>query len=333
MSLLDVEGLRVEFDTMRGVVPAVRGVSYAVEAGETLGIVGETGCGKSVTASCVLGLLPSPPARITATRLAFDGTDMLVGGRLSYPAAGRIRGRGISMIFQDPSSALNPVFPIGDPLCALLRTHFGLVGAAARDKAVSWLGRVGLPSPAAVMSKYPHELSGGMKQRVAIAMALACEPKLVIADEPTTALDVTIQAQVLDLLAALQAETGIGLIFISHDLGVVRKMCHRVMVMYAGQVVESATREQLFTRPRHPYTRGLFAARPTLRGHAEMPVPGVGATGRAPLAAIRGSVPRLADLPPGCAFAPRCSRADERCGVDAPRLEEGVACWHPGESA
>jgi peptide/nickel transport system ATP-binding protein len=335
--LLEVGGLEVSFDTPGGRVAAVRGVSLRVGRGETLGVVGETGSGKSVTTSALMGLLPMPPAHVRAERLTFDGRTLLRGERLDISAVERERGRGMAMIFQDPSSALNPVFPIGDPLKAVLARHAGLRGARANARAVELLDHVGLPDPAHLLGRYPHQLSGGQKQRAAIAMALAARPALLIADEPTTALDATVQAQVLALLKTLQRETGVAMIFISHDLGVVSRVCARVAVMYAGRIVEEAPVERLFAAPAHPYTRGLFAARPTLRrpsmlGEGAL----VPARERIPLLAIPGSVPPLSRLPAGCAFHPRCRLATGRCAAEAPGLEEvrsggRVACFHPVE--
>ncbi|MBM3463492.1 MAG: ABC transporter ATP-binding protein [Armatimonadetes bacterium] len=326
--VLELRDLHVYFHTLGGRVHAVRGVDLEVRPGETLGLVGETGCGKSATASALMGLIAEPPGEVLASRLHFRGKDLLAGAasgrdrlrRLSATAVAEVRGGGISMIFQDPSAALNPVFSVVDPIRAVLRHHLMLDAPRAQTRALEWLAHVGLPDPEAVAGKYPHQLSGGMKQRVAIAMALAPEPALVLADEPTTALDVTVQAQVLALLRGLQEETRIGLLFITHDLGIVAEMCHRVAVMYAGRVVEEAPVKELFEAPRHPYTRGLFAARPTLHG------------GRERLAAIPGAVPPPSAIPSGCPFHPRCPRAQAKCAAQMPVLEgdpHRAACFFP----
>lgn len=334
--LLELKNLQVSFDTPGGRVKAVRGVSLSLERAETLGIVGETGSGKSVTTSALMGLLAMPPAHISAEHLQFDGRTLLRGTRLDMRAVEAARGRGMGMIFQDPSSALNPVFPIGDLMLAVLARHASLRGQAARARAIELLEQVGLPEPARQLGRYPHEMSGGMKQRAAIATALAARPAMLIADEPTTALDATVQAQVLALLRKLQEDTGIAMIFISHDLGVVSRVCSRVAVMYAGRIVEEAPVARLFSTPAHPYTRGLFTARPVLRrpsllAEAASQVP---ARDRIPLLAIPGAVPPLSELPSGCAFHPRCRLASGRCATDVPPLEKvtgggRVACFHP----
>lgn len=334
-ALLDARNLRVSFDVPAGPLQAVRGVDLRLERGEALGIVGETGSGKSVATSALLGLLP-PTARVEADVLTFADRPLLRGGAIDPSAVAAVRGRGIGMIFQDPSSALNPLLSIGRVMGDVLRRHQGLRGAMARTRAVELLGRVGLPEPDRVFDAHPHQLSGGMKQRAAIATALAARPTLLVADEPTTALDATVQAQVLALLATLQRDSGVAMIFISHDLAVVSRVCSRVAVMYAGRIVEEAPVQRLFSAPAHPYTRGLFAARPVLRrpsklDEAQAFVP---ARERLPLLAIPGAVPPLSALPAGCAFHPRCRLATGRCASETPSLvpmDEGgaVACFYP----
>ena len=314
--LLEVEDLRVTFDTPRGAARAVDGVDFSLAAGETLCIVGESGCGKSVTALSIMGLVPSPPARVTG-RVRFEGRD-LVG--LPSRALADLRGDRIAMIFQEPMTSLNPSFTVGDQLTEVLRRHRGLDAAAARAAAIEMLRRVRIPAPERRVDEYPHRLSGGMRQRVMIAMALLCAPALLIADEPTTALDVTIQAQVLALMRTLRTETGTSIVLITHDLGVVAEMADRVVVMYAGQVVEQAPVAALFAMPQHPYTVGLMGA-----------IPAIDAP-RARLAAIDGMVPAATAMPEGCRFAERCPFADARCRAEAPPLAEVRAghlsrCW------
>jgi peptide/nickel transport system ATP-binding protein len=309
--LLAIDDLKTHFYTRDGVVRAVDGVSYAVDAGETLAVVGESGCGKSVTALSILRLVPSPPGRIVGGAIRFQGADLLA---LSETEMRGIRGNEISMIFQEPMTSLNPVLTVSRQIGETLRLHQGLDAAAAQRRCVEMLRLVRIPEPERRARQYPHELSGGMRQRVMIAMALACNPKLLIADEPTTALDVTIQAQILDLMRELKAKIGAAIILITHDLGVVAEMAQRVVVMYAGRKVEEAPVRALFGGPCHPYTVGLLAS-----------VPRLGATlGRhAPprLAEIPGTVPSLREPIIGCAFAPRCSLATERCRREAPPLE------------
>ena len=288
--LLDVRGLTTSFHTRDGVVRAVTGVDLHVNRGEILGLVGESGCGKSVTSLSLMRLI-ARPGRIEAGEVIFDGTDLL---KLPEKRMREIRGNRVSMIFQQPTSSLNPVYSVGHQLGEVLELHRNMKKRAARDRSLELLRMVGIPDPKRRLSAYPHELSGGMAQRVMIAMALACEPELLIADEPTTALDVTIQAQILDLMRGLQADTGTAIILITHDLGVVAEMCDRVAVMYAGEIVEQASVQNLFADPQHPYTRGLIGSVPTL---GEV---------REELATIPGSVPNLIDLPQGCRFAPRC---------------------------
>jgi len=321
--LLRVEDLRIHFHTRDGVVRAVDGVSFDVARGETLAIVGESGCGKSVTSMSILRLLPMPPARIASGRIVFEGTDIL---GLTEPQMRAIRGNAIAMIFQEPMTSLNPVLTIGRQISEALMLHRGMSRDDALARSVEMLRKVHIPEAERRLKQYPHELSGGMRQRVMIAMALACGPRLLIADEPTTALDVTIQAQILELMRELREETGASIILITHDLGVVAELAHRVVVMYAGRKVEEAPVEELFARPRHPYTCGLLASMPHLGDSVDE-------TGKR-LVEIPGMVPSLKEPLPGCLFAPRCERASERCRADVPALESHgeahlVACWHP----
>jgi peptide/nickel transport system ATP-binding protein len=313
--LLAIEDLQTHFFTRDGVVRAVDGVSYAVEAGETLAVVGESGCGKSVTALSILRLVPSPPGRIVGGAIRFEGVDLL---QIGEGEMRRIRGNEISMIFQEPMTSLNPVLTVSRQITETLILHQGLTARAAAARAIEMLRLVRIPEPERRARQYPHELSGGMRQRVMIAMALACHPKLLIADEPTTALDVTIQAQILDLMRELKSEIGAAIILITHDLGVVAEMAQRVVVMYAGRKVEEAPVGDLFRRPQHPYTLGLLASVPRLGatlGRAEPPR----------LAEIPGTVPSLRDPIVGCAFASRCAYATERCSREAPPLEAKTA--------
>ena len=330
--LLDVQGLKTYFFTRDGVVRAVDGVSFSVGRGETLAIVGESGCGKSVTSLSILRLIASPPGRTVEGRVMFEGRDLL---DQPEPEMRKIRGDAISMIFQEPMTSLNPVLTIGHQIAEALVLHRGLSREEAGIRAIEMLRLVRMPEPERRVLQYPHQLSGGMRQRVMIAMALACEPRLLIADEPTTALDVTIQAQILDLMRELKTRTGAAIMLITHDLGVVAEMAQRVIVMYAGRKVEEASVADLFalprhpyTRPRHPYTRGLLDSIPKL-GAASRASDGA-AGGR--LAEIAGTVPSLLQPIVGCAFAPRCAYAKERCRVDYPPLEEKArghwaACW------
>jgi len=325
--VLDVEGLRTELRTGRGVIKAVDGVSFALDRGETLAIVGESGCGKSMTALSIMRLVPEPPGRIVGGSVKLDGQDLL---RLDDEAMRAVRGNDVSMIFQEPMTSLNPVLSIGSQISEAVRLHQDLPKSAAMDKAVDMLRRVRIPEPAQRAREYPHQLSGGMRQRAMIAMALACNPKVLIADEPTTALDVTIQAQILDLILSLQQELGTAIILITHDLGVVAETARRVIVMYAGRKIEEAEVERLFAAPQHPYTNGLLASIPRLAL-----VAGESSHGSHRLKEIPGMVPSLADLPPGCAFAPRCSFADERRRREFPPYEQKrpghwAACWHSG---
>ncbi len=309
MALLEVEDLQTHFRTPDGINRAVDGVSFQVEEGETLAIVGESGCGKSVTAMSILRLIPEPPGRI-AGAIRLEGRDLMT---LDDRAMRDIRGNDISMIFQEPMTSLNPVLSIGRQLGETLRLHQGLDQQAAQARAMDMLNLVGISEPARRLSEYPHQMSGGMRQRVMIAMALACNPKLLIADEPTTALDVTIQAQILDLMAELKRRIGAAIILITHDLGVVAEVAERVMVMYAGRKVEEAPVAALFRAPRHPYTQGLLGAVPKLGSSL------TGAETR--LAEIPGTVPSLKQRIVGCVFAGRCPRATELCRQEAPALE------------
>ena len=314
--LLEVDDLRVAFATPRGPAHAVDGVSLAVEAGQTLCVVGESGSGKSVTALAIMGLLASPPATV-AGRIRFEGRD-LVG--LAPRALADLRGDRLAMIFQEPMTSLNPAFTVGSQLAEVLVRHRGMGAQAARDASVEMLRTVRIPAPERRVDDFPHRMSGGMRQRVMIAMALLCKPALLIADEPTTALDVTIQAQVLALMRGLGRETGTSIVLITHDLGVVAQMADRVAVMYAGQVVEQAPVEALFRMPQHPYTVGLMGAIPSV------------AAPRARLAAIEGMVPAATAMPAGCRFASRCPFADAHCRAEAPPLREvepghASRCW------
>jgi oligopeptide/dipeptide ABC transporter ATP-binding protein len=314
--LLEVRSLRTVFDTEAGTAPAVDGIDFAVNEGETVGIVGESGCGKSVTALSILRLVPSPPGRIAGGAILLDGEDLL---GLDDESMRRVRGNDVAMIFQEPMTSLNPVFTVGSQIAEPLRLHRGMSKRQALAEAVKMLGRVEIPDPERRVHDYPHQLSGGMRQRVMIAMALSCNPRLLIADEPTTALDVTIQAQILDLLDALKRDTGMAVLLITHDLGVIAEHADRVLVMYAGRIVEHGRVSDVLARPIHPYTRGLLASQP---GFAE---PG------APLSTIRGMVPALRRLPAGCRFHDRCDFAEPACAINDPRLAtiadgHAVAC-------
>jgi len=308
-SLLTVQDLRTHFFTGEGVVRAVDGVTLSVRPGETLGLVGESGCGKTVTALSILRLVPDPPGRIVGGTICFDGRDLL---RLPEEEMRSIRGCAISMIFQEPMTSLNPVFTVGEQVAEGIRHHQKVSRREAWDRAVEVLRRVKIPDPARRAYEYPHQLSGGLRQRVMIAMALALGPRLLIADEPTTALDVTIQAQIVDLLMGLQEEMQMAVILITHDLGVIAETADRVVVMYAGRVVEEASAEQLFETPLHPYTQGLLESLPKLE------------TGKRHrrLTAIPGLIPNLLDLPTGCKFAPRCPKVIGDCWPTEPDLRE-----------
>ncbi|HSK14803.1 MAG TPA: ABC transporter ATP-binding protein [Gaiellaceae bacterium] len=317
--LLAVEDLRVEFWTERGTVYAVNGISFDIAPGETLGIVGESGCGKSVTALALLGILPRA-GRVTSGRALFEGRDLL---QLRDRALRKIRGRDIAMIFQDPMTSLNPVLTVGRQIREALEIHFDLGRKDANARAAELLDRVGIPGAAQRLKDYPHQFSGGMRQRAMIAMALACDPKLLIADEPTTALDVTIQAQILELLRELVAEQDAALILITHDLGVVAGMCSRVNVMYGGMFMEAGSARQLFARPRHPYTYGLLQS-----------VPRLDATRKEPLTPIEGAPRDMLSPPSACPFEPRCRYAVDESSREVPPLRElepghFVACFNP----
>ena len=319
--VLSVVGLSTAFATDEGVVSVVDGVSFELAAGATLGIVGESGCGKSVTALSIMGLLPKPAGRVTSGRILFKGEDLLALPAQEYQ---QIRGNRIAMIFQEPMTALNPVHRIGRQLIETLDMHRPELSRREKTAAaVEALDRVGIPAPDVRLRDYPHQLSGGMRQRVLIAIALACRPDVLIADEPTTALDVTIQAQILELMRELQQEYGMGILFITHDLGVIAELCDEVVVMYAGRVVERAGAAALFASPRHPYSAGLLASIPRLESAP-----------KTRLATIPGMVPALSDMPDGCRFRNRCERASTRCQVEptlsSARADSGrvVACHH-----
>ena len=317
--LLSLRDLHVSFPTRDGDVPAVRGVDLDLPAGETLAVVGESGSGKTVTALSIMGLL-DPPGRVVRGSVWFDGRELTA---LPVAELRKVRGRRIGMVFQEPMTSLNPVFTVGDQIAEVLRIHLGATAKQARKEVIELLGRVGISSPESRVDAYPHELSGGMKQRVMIAIAIACKPDLLIADEPTTALDVAIQAQILALLSELQQEMGMAILLITHNLGVVAHFARQIAVMYAGKVVERAATRALFAAPQHPYTRALLRSLPRPDRARER------------LEAIEGAVPAPLDLPPGCAFVGRCRERLERCETDQPRLVEvaaghDAACWlHP----
>ncbi len=315
-NLLEVRDLRTHFHVMDGTVKAVDGVSFAVRRGETLGVVGESGCGKSVTALTIMRLLDSPPAEIVSGQILFEGRDVLT---LKEDKMRHLRGNEMAMIFQEPMTSLNPVFTVGDQISEQVKAHLKVKKREAWERATESLRLVGISFPERRVKQYPHELSGGMRQRVMIAMALSCEPKLLIADEPTTALDVTIQAQILELIKKIQADTGTALLLITHDLGVVAEMVHDVVVMYAGRVVESGSVEEVLLQPKHPYTEGLLAS-----------IPSKGMRGQR-LNVIKGAVPNPFNMPVGCNFTPRCPYAFEPCPQHDPRIDEGggppAACW------
>ena len=323
--LLEVRGLQTHFASERGVVRAVDGVSLRLERGRTLGIVGESGCGKSVTALSIMGLVPQPPGRIAAGEVRFEGEDLL------HAPAQRLRdlrGDQLSMIFQEPMTSLNPAFQVGEQIAEVIVRHKNVSQSEAKNRSIEMLRKVRIPSPEARAKEYPHQLSGGMRQRVMIAMALACDPRLLIADEPTTALDVTIQAQILELMRSAVVERDTALILITHDLGVVAGMAQTINVMYAGHIVERAETDELYGRPRHPYTVGLLQS-----------IPRLDAQGRGELVPIQGQPPDLSRQIGGCPFAPRCFNVQERCRQENPALEQApdaadgheVACWYPAE--
>jgi len=314
--LLEIAGLSTSFTTRSGVVRAVDKVSLSLLPGRVLGLVGESGCGKTITALSILNLVP-PPGRITAGKILFEGRDLLT---LSGEEMRKVRGARISMVFQEPMTALNPVFTVGNQISEVLTTHQDISDHEALDRSIGLLQSVGIPSPEKRVHEYPHQLSGGMRQRVMIAMAIACRPPLVLADEPTTALDVTIQAHILELLTRIQAEMGMAMVLVTHDLGLIAERSHEVAVMYAGRIVEQADTASLFAEPLHPYTRGLMAS---------IPRPGEGRRSR--LRTIPGSVPRLSELPTGCTFAPRCDIRGGACAVEPELVEvrpgHKVRCW------
>ncbi|RSK29031.1 ABC transporter ATP-binding protein [Bacillus sp. HMF5848] len=316
--LLQVKQLRTHFHTKAGVIKAVDGVSFDIKSGETLGIVGESGSGKSITAMSIMRLIPSPPGRIVSGQILFEGEDLVTKTEREMR---QIRGNQISMVFQDPMTSLNPVFTIGKQLVETILTHEKGIGKkAAMNRAIELLELVNIPDAKNRLKSYPHEFSGGMRQRVMIAMALACSPKLLIADEPTTALDVTVQAQILELLKSLQAELGMAVIMITHDLGVVADVCDRVMVMYAGKPAEFTDKRSLFQHAKHPYTWGLLRSIPKMQEQ------------KSRLQAIEGLPPDMRNLPTGCSFAPRCNRATDLCHQLAPTLQEvnkshAVSCF------
>jgi oligopeptide/dipeptide ABC transporter ATP-binding protein len=315
--LLTIEDLQVEFSTYKSVVNAVQGVSLTMGRGETLGLVGESGCGKSVTASSIMRLVPCPPGRIISGKIFFEGEDLFTK---SAAEMREIRGKTISMIFQNPMTALNPVFTVGDQIETVIRVHQRTTRKKARMRAVEMFSQVGLSDPESTLKKHPFELSGGMCQRVMIAMALACQPGLLIADEPTTALDVTVQAQILRLMRQLKSDMNTSILLITHDLGVVARMCENVAVMYAGRIVEYGSLANLFKKPLHPYTRGLLSSTPKL-----------GETKKR-LEIIDGTVPDLTNLPSGCLFLPRCTEVNSECQMKPPALKQAakdhyVACY------
>jgi peptide/nickel transport system ATP-binding protein len=320
--ILSIRDLVVEFRTEKGLIRAVDQISFDVMPGEPVGVVGESGCGKTVTALSILKLIPSPPGRIAAGSIELDGIDVV-----SRPEdkMREVRGNAASMIFQEPMTALNPVYTVGNQMIEVIRVHQKISKGAAKKLAVEMLKTVNIESPEKRVNQYPHELSGGMRQRVMIAMALSCSPKLLIADEPTTALDVTVQAQVMDEIKRLQEEMKMGMILITHDLGVIAQTCKRVVVMYCGKIVEISEIKELFDHPKHPYTRGLLDSIPKIRNEKLETLP-----------TIEGMVPDLAELPKGCRFADRCSKVQDRCRSEEPLLEqvEGggkVACFFPIE--
>ncbi len=319
--IVTVENLRTVFHIPEGIVQAVNDVNFHIQSGETVCIVGESGCGKSVTAMSIMRLIPDPPGKIIAGRIEFNGIDLL---RLPPPKMREIRGNKIGMIFQEPMTSLNPLYTVGNQISEVYIEHKGMGRREAWDASVEMLDKVGIPAPAERAAQYIHEMSGGMRQRAMIAMALACNPTLLIADEPTTALDVTIQAQILELMRDLQARTGAAILLITHNLGVVAEMADRVIVMYLGRVVEDASVQTIFDEPLHPYTRGLIAS---------IPFPGrKSLLGKRPLEEIMGMVPSMYDLPRGCYFHPRCKISRDQCRRQSPELfnlngNHKVACW------
>ncbi|MCC5969145.1 MAG: ABC transporter ATP-binding protein [Pararhodobacter sp.] len=328
-ALMSLRDLKVEFDTRHGRVTALSGISLDVKPGETLGIVGESGCGKSITALAMMGLVPNPPGHVTGGSIHFQGEDIT---RARARRMRKLRGGEIAMIFQEPMTSLNPVFTVGDQITEAILLHQDVSRTQAEKQVVELLATVGIPEPAKRAQSYPHQLSGGMRQRVMIAMAISCRPKLLIADEPTTALDVTVQAQIFDLMRDIQREFGVAIVLITHDMGAIAEMTDRVAVMYAGRIIEQGTSDQILDNPLHPYTRGLIGCIPVLGREA------AGAEALPPLAEIPGIVPPLHLLGEGCAFAERCQLADDHCRAQRPALEipalqnggHPVACHHAG---
>lgn len=313
-NILELKDLHTHFHTPEGVVRAVDGVTYSLKSGETLGVVGESGCGKSVTALSILNLVPQPPGRIFGDGILFEGKDLT---QLPSKEMRSIRGNNIAMIFQEPMTSLNPVFTIGFQISEAVMLHQGMKKKAAMDRSAEMLDLVGIPLPRQRVKEYPHQLSGGMRQRAMIAMALSCNPKILLADEPTTALDVTIQAQILDLMMKLKEEFGTAIILITHDLGLVAETCERVVVMYAGKVVEEAPIGEIFGNPLHPYTQGLLGSVPKLENDRS-----TGRVDRVRLQEIPGIVPSLNNLPTGCSFNPRCKDVMDKCHEEEPQLKE-----------
>ncbi|MFP4521622.1 MAG: ABC transporter ATP-binding protein [Fibrobacterota bacterium] len=312
MALLKINNLRTYFQTDECLVKAVDGIDLSLEKGETLALVGESGCGKSVTALSILSLISRPPGRYFSGEILFGGKDLL---KLSEKQMRKIRGNDISMIFQDPMTSLNPVYNCGDQVAEAVALHQGKSKKESLKIALSMFRDVGIPDPEQRLEEYPHQMSGGMRQRVMIAMALACRPSLLIADEPTTALDVTVQAQILELISGLRQEYGMSLLLITHDLGIVAETADRVAVMYAGQIVEEADSGKLFSDPRHPYTKGLLKSIPSLKGE------------RRKLTPIKGNVPHPSKFPDGCRFHPRCPEAVEKCSTEKPPRKNGALCF------
>lgn len=318
--ILSVNNLVVDFTTDRGTARALDGVSFDLDQRGSLGIVGESGCGKSVTSLAIMGLIPSPPGKITSGEIFFQGEELTSANRKRMQS---IRGKEISMIFQEPMTALDPVFTVGNQMCSVIRRHQGLSKKAARELAIEMMARISIPIPEKRINAYPHELSGGLRQRVMIAMALSCNPKILIADEPTTALDVTVQAQVMQEVQKLQDSTDMAMILISHDLGVIAETCSNVVVMYCGSIIEKAPTKTLLQRPAHPYTAGLLESIPKIREHKELTLP-----------TIKGMVPDLLDLPSGCKFSDRCPKVDTLCRQKRPEMktlenDSAVACFFP----
>ena len=319
--LLELDNVHVDFRTRDGTAHVLDGISFSLQAGETLGIVGESGCGKSMTALTIMGLVPTPPGRVAGGRVRLDGEDLTAAPESRMRA---VRGNDISMVFQEPMTSLNPVYTVGEQIAETVRLHQGLDKQAAMQRAIDMLTAVGIPAPEQRVREYPHQLSGGMRQRVMIAIGLACDPRVLIADEPTTALDVTVQAQIFDLLIELKERTGTAIILITHDMGAIAEMTDRVIVMYAGRIVEEGPVAVILSEPLHPYTRGLINCVPHLEAEPSLE--------RQPLVEIPGVVPPLTALGSGCAFAPRCGHATDRCTATAPTLRKSqenhqVSCW------